>query len=115
MHSSSQSPSSEVRVSEVLGALSYALDLTEGQRPGHAVRTCSIGMRLADQIGLSPADRASLFPALVMKDLGCSTNAARFAALFAADDLGVKHDLTTIDWPRAIESFRFVASHVAPG
>jgi HD-GYP domain-containing protein (c-di-GMP phosphodiesterase class II) len=105
----------QIRVSEVLGALSYALDLTEGQRPGHAVRTCAIGMRLADRIGLPAADRAPLFHALLMKDLGCSSNAARFAALFGADDHGLKCDVKTIDWPRAMESFRFVAAHVAPG
>src|SRR5262245_12021947 len=104
-----------VRASEVLGALSYALDLTEGQRPGHAVRTCSIGMRLADAIGLSAAERTALFHALLMKDLGCSSNAARFAALFAADDHDVKAAIKTIDWPRAIESFRLVAAQVAPG
>jgi hypothetical protein len=40
-----------VRLSEVLGGLSYALDLTEGQRAGHAVRSCLIGMRLAESIG----------------------------------------------------------------
>src|SRR5713226_311856 len=45
-------PATEVRLSEVLAGLSYALDLTEGQRPGHAVRTCAIGMRLAEIIGL---------------------------------------------------------------
>jgi putative nucleotidyltransferase with HDIG domain len=104
-----------VRTSEVLGALSYALDLTEGQRPGHAVRSCSIGMRLAEQVSLPAAERAALFHALLMKDLGCSSNAARFAALFAADEHELKADVKTIDWPRAIESFRFVAAHVAPG
>jgi hypothetical protein len=29
--------SGEVGLSEVLGALSYALDLTEGEPPGHAL------------------------------------------------------------------------------
>ncbi|MDX6514777.1 MAG: hypothetical protein QOH73_443, partial [Gaiellaceae bacterium] len=29
----------ELRLSEVLGALSYALDITEGQPLGHSVRT----------------------------------------------------------------------------
>jgi voltage-gated potassium channel Kch len=33
-------------LSEVLGALSYALDLTEGEPPGHAIRTLAIGMPL---------------------------------------------------------------------
>jgi HD-GYP domain-containing protein (c-di-GMP phosphodiesterase class II) len=104
-----------VRLSEVLAGLSYALDLTEGQREGHAVRTCLIGMRLAEAIGLPRRDRSSLFYALLMKDLGCSSNAARFAALFAADDHGLKHALKTIDWSKASESFRFVTRSVAPG
>ncbi len=41
------SPSSPVdeslRLSGILAALSYALDLTEGQAEGHAARTCLIG------------------------------------------------------------------------
>ena len=37
----------EIRLSNVLAGLSYALDLTEGQRQGHAVRSCLIGMRIA--------------------------------------------------------------------
>lgn len=36
-----------IRLSDVLGALSHALDLTEGQPEGHALRTCIIGMRIA--------------------------------------------------------------------
>jgi putative nucleotidyltransferase with HDIG domain len=108
-------PAAEVRFSEVLGGLSFALDLTEGQRPGHAVRSCLIGLRLGDLIGLTDDQRASLFYALIMKDLGCSSNAARFAALFAADDHRLKTNLKNIDWSNAIESFRFVAGNVAPG
>jgi hypothetical protein len=41
-----------VALSEVLGALSYALDITEGEPPGHAVRSAVIGMRLGEAIGL---------------------------------------------------------------
>ena len=104
-----------VRLSGVLAGLSYALDLTEGQRPGHSVRSCVIGMRLADVLGLNEADRSSLFYALVMKDLGCSSNAARFAALFGASDHDLKSDLQHIDWSRALESFRFVVRNAAPG
>ena len=104
-----------VRLSDVLTGLSYALDLTEGSRPGHSVRTCLIGMRLADVIGLPADQRSSLFYALLMKDLGCSSNAARFAALFGADDQELKSSLKTVDWPQALESFKWVARSVAPG
>ena len=107
--------SASVRLSEVLGGLSYALDLTEGQRPGHSVRSCVIGMRIARQIGLPHSLRSPLFYALLMKDLGCSSNAARFAVLFGADDQGVKANLKLANWSEVLESVRFVTRSVAPG
>jgi putative nucleotidyltransferase with HDIG domain len=108
-------PATEVRLSDVLAGLSMALDLTEGQRPGHSVRSCAIGMRLAEVLGLPKEQRSALFYALLMKDLGCSSNSSRFAALFAADDHSLKTRLSLINWPEALESFRFVAGSVAPG
>src|SRR5262245_33350840 len=106
---------SALRLSDVLAGLSHALDLTEGQRPGHAVRTCLIGMRLAEVLRLPREMRSPLFYALLMKDLGCSSNAARFAAIFGADDQGVKADLKVTNWTQALETFQFVARNVAPG
>jgi len=48
-----------IRTSELLGALSTALHLTEGLLPGHAARTCWIAMRMAERIGpLSSSSRA---------------------------------------------------------
>ena len=79
-----------LRLSEVLSGLSHALDLTEGQARGHAERSCLIGMRLAAALDLDEATRSSLFYALLLKDAGCSSNAAKVAALFGADDAVVK-------------------------
>jgi HD-GYP domain-containing protein (c-di-GMP phosphodiesterase class II) len=72
-------------------------------------------MRIAETLGLPADQRSALFYALLMKDLGCSSNSARFAALFAADDRSLKVRLTLTDWSRALESFRFVSQSVAPG
>ena len=47
---------SAILLSEVIGALSYALDLTEGEPPGHAQRSCLIGMRLAARAAARPRD-----------------------------------------------------------
>lgn len=104
-----------LRLSEVLSGMSYALDLTEGQRAGHSVRSALLGMRLAEVIGLPQSDRSPLFYALLMKDLGCSSNAARFAALFGSNDHDLKADLKIIDWSQALESFRFVARNAGGG
>lgn len=88
----------EVGFSEVLSALSHALDLTEGQPPGHTIRSCIIGMRIADQVGLDPESRSALYYTLLLKDAGCSSNAARMAAMFGADDQAVKPRMKVVDW-----------------
>jgi putative nucleotidyltransferase with HDIG domain len=80
----------DLQLSEVLSGLSHALDMTEGQVPGHAERSCLIGMRITAALDLDDATRSSLFYALLLKDAGCSSNAAKVAALFGADDAMVK-------------------------
>ena len=100
----------QLSLSEVLTALSHALDLTEGQPFGLTVRTCLIGMRLAEELVMPLAERSALYYALLLKDAGCSSNAARMTALFGADDRAVKPRMKIVDWHRglglAIETFR---------
>src|SRR6266576_1517098 len=93
----------EIPLSEVVGGLSYALDLTEGEPPGHAARACLIGMRVAAEIGLDAAARSDLYYALLLKDAGCSANSARMAALFGADDHDAKRSSKRVDWARPSE------------
>lgn len=86
-----------VSMSEVLAALSYALDLTGGLPPGHTVRTCVIGMRIANEIGLGPEESWALYDALLLKDAGSSSNAAYMSALFGTDDRVIKRRLRWLD------------------
>ena len=99
------------RLSEILAALSHALDLTEGQAAGHAVRTCVLGSRIADQIGLGADDRKALFYALLLKDAGCSSSSARMSSLFGVDDLILKADGKRVDWSRPGEVLRYISRH----
>jgi HD-GYP domain-containing protein (c-di-GMP phosphodiesterase class II) len=105
---------SPILLSEVIGALSYALDLTEGEPPGHAARSCVIGMRLAEELQLNAATRSDLFYALLLKDAGCTANAARMAALFGADDHMVKRSAKRIDWAGSFSAFVWSVRTVAP-
>jgi HD-GYP domain-containing protein (c-di-GMP phosphodiesterase class II) len=105
---------STILLSEVIGALSYALDLTEGEPPGHAVRSCVIGMRLAEELQLNAATRSDLFYALLLKDAGCTANAARMAALFGADDHTIKRSAKRIDWAGSFSAFVWSVRSVAP-
>jgi putative nucleotidyltransferase with HDIG domain len=91
-------PTARVSLSEVLSALSYALDLTEGATPGHTMRTCLIGMRIAEEAGVDMTQRSALYYALLLKDAGCSSNAGRMAAMFGSDDQYVKPRMKLVDW-----------------
>jgi HD-GYP domain-containing protein (c-di-GMP phosphodiesterase class II) len=105
----------ELRLSEVLAALSHALDITEGQPRGHAERSCLIGMRLGTQIGLGEEELSSLFYALLLKDAGCSSNSAKVASLYGNADSAVKRDRKTTDHLRPAQSLRHLLRNTAPG
>jgi HD-GYP domain-containing protein (c-di-GMP phosphodiesterase class II) len=100
----------EIRLAELLSALSHALDMVEGQPAGHCLRCCWIGIHVGREIGLSEGEIGELYYTLLLKDLGCSSNAARICRLYLTDDLTFKRDFKTIDGslPQAL---RFVLAH----
>jgi HD-GYP domain-containing protein (c-di-GMP phosphodiesterase class II) len=105
----------DIRLSEIVAALSHALDVTEGQPMGHAERSCLIGLRLADATDLGPERRSSLFYALLLKDAGCSTTSATTAEVFGSDELHVKREGRLIDPTRPAQSLRYLSRTIAPG
>lgn len=104
----------EIPLSRLVGALSYALDIAEGEPPGHAVKTCLIGMQVAEALGLDRQSRSDLFYALLLKDAGCSANSAHMAALFGADDQRAKRTSKVVDWARPLPAFLWSLRTVAP-
>lgn len=102
--------SERVELAELVGALSHALDITEGQPAGHGVRCCWIGMHLGRALGFDEATLGDLYYALLLKDVGCSSNAARICQLYLADDLNFKRDHKRLD-DALPQILRFVLSH----
>lgn len=111
--SGSSDPLTPVSLSEVIGTLSYALDLTEGQPEGHGIRCCLIGMRMGRALGLGDDRLSELYYTLLLKDAGCSANASETAALFASDDHAVKRNLKTVDWTHWLEAFKYALRNAA--
>ncbi|HEX4149835.1 MAG TPA: HD domain-containing phosphohydrolase [Pirellulales bacterium] len=105
----------EIRFSEIMSALSVALDITQGQPEGHCMRSVLIGMRLAEELRLPAAERSALFYALLLKDLGCSSNAAKMAYLFGADDHHVKRSARMIDWTKTGATIQHAWRQCSPG
>ncbi len=61
----SEQVSRKLRLAELLGALSHALDITEGQPRGHCVRCCWIGIHIGRQVGLTEAQLSDLYYTLL--------------------------------------------------
>ena len=107
-------------LAEIISALSFALDLTEGAVPGHALRSCLLGMRLGMELGFSDVELADLYHALLLKDVGCSSNAARMCQIIGGgDDRAVKAGVKLEDWTRPhqprLSTLRLLWRNVMPG
>jgi putative nucleotidyltransferase with HDIG domain len=107
-------------LAEIISALSFALDLTEGAVPGHALRCCLLGMRLGWELGFSSQMLADFYHALLMKDVGCSSNAARMCQIIGGgDDRAVKSGAKLEDWTKphqpSMSAVRLLWNSVHPG
>lgn len=105
----------DVRQSEIIGALSHALDLTEGLPAGHAQRCCWIGMHVGQELGLSVEALGDLYYALLLKDAGCSSNAARIFSLYGCDERSLKRDFKQVDTDSLFAVAKFTWAHVGLG
>jgi putative nucleotidyltransferase with HDIG domain len=104
---------------EILVALSFALDLTEGAAPGHAIRSCLLAVRIALAAGVEQAVLSDLYYACLLKDVGCSSNSARMCQIVGGDDRVVKAGAKLEDWTRPLRpqlsAVKLLWKQVLPG
>src|SRR5271155_4602397 len=105
-----QPVTAHLRLAELLGALSFALDMVEGQPAGHCVRCCWIAMQIGREVGLSDSQLRDLYYTMLIKDVGCSSNAARICQIYMIDDITFKRDFRTVNGSLP-QVLRFVLSH----
>jgi HD-GYP domain-containing protein (c-di-GMP phosphodiesterase class II) len=81
--------SGEVRLSELVAALSLGVDLGFGQPVEHVLRQCVIALALAEHIPLPTDERAALYYSALMVNVGCHSDAHEQAKWFG-DDIALK-------------------------
>jgi HD-GYP domain-containing protein (c-di-GMP phosphodiesterase class II) len=105
-----------VSLSEIVSALSFALDLVEDAHPGHAIRCCLLGLRIARRLGLSEGEQADLYYALLLKDAGCSSNARLVCDWVGGDDRVTKREGKMLDWTKiSLASIRWMWRNAPTG
>ncbi len=104
---------------EILVSLSFALDLTEGAMPGHAIRSCLLAMRIAQEAGADALTLTHLYYSCLLKDVGCSSNSARMCQIVGGDDRAIKSGAKLQDWRRPLKpqlsALKLLWKHVLPG
>ncbi|PSR22623.1 MAG: phosphohydrolase [Sulfobacillus acidophilus] len=108
-------PDAVLSRAELIAALSRALDLTEGEPMGHAMRACWIGMKIGQALELSLAERKELYYGLLLKDAGCTANAQQVSAWFGTDDRTAKYALKTVNWSNLWSATRYAMGQAKPG
>src|SRR5213080_3719019 len=80
---------SRVRLAELVAALSLGIDLGFGQPMEHVLRQCLIAIRIAERLGLSGEERATVYYTALLVNVGCHTDAHEQAKWFG-DDIAMK-------------------------
>lgn len=83
-------PSSDLRLAELVAALSLATDLGMGQPLEHGLRTCLIALELGRRLGLSASEQAELFYVSLLRFVGCTADAHDQAALVGGDEIAIR-------------------------
>jgi len=108
---------SEISFSEIISALTFAIDLTEGAVAGHALRTCILGMRIASAIELPLPQQASLHSASMLKDIRFGSNSTRMSQV-DNQNRPSNHNVKLQEWTRAsrpsLDTVKMLWSEVLP-
>lgn len=62
----------DLRLADLLCALSVTLDLAMAQPPEKSLRSCLVAMRLAQSLGLPLVDQRTVYYTTLLRHLGCT-------------------------------------------
>jgi HD-GYP domain-containing protein (c-di-GMP phosphodiesterase class II) len=87
---------SDVRLAELIASMSLATDLGLGQPMEHVLRSCVLGLRIAEDIDLAESERVVVYYVGLLAWLGCHADAHEQSAWFG-DDIELRADSHTAD------------------
>lgn len=97
----------------MLAGLSVAIDLGLGQPAEHMLRSAVIGCRIADRLGLTAEQRATVYYTSLVMWIGCHADSQEYSRWFG-DDIAVRRDAYMVDWS-GLPYLRFLVGAVARG
>ncbi len=90
-----QSSSSDLRLAELIAALSLATDLGVGQPMEYALRSCVLAVRLGETLGFSVSELRGAYYQALLRYIGCNAETYTLAAI-VGDELALRADLAAL-------------------
>jgi HD-GYP domain-containing protein (c-di-GMP phosphodiesterase class II)/DNA-binding CsgD family transcriptional regulator len=103
----------QVRLAELLGALSLVVDLGLGQPMEHVIRQTLIAARLGESLDLSETERAAVYYTALLAWVGCGSDSHELAAWFG-DDIAFRAGTYDVDMA-GIQLLAFLARRLGGG
>jgi len=94
--SQQQSATADIRLVELMAALSLATDLGMGQPMEYALCVCVLSARLGEALGLSEDELRDVFYLALLRHIGCNADTYRMADLYG-DELALRADIALVD------------------
>lgn len=94
--SNSSAGSTQLRLAELMAALSIATDLGMGQPMEYAMTTCIVAVRLGEAAGLNEAELRDAYYEALLRYIGCNADTYWMASI-VGDELALRADLAKVD------------------
>lgn len=104
---------SGLRLAELVGAFTLAVDLGLGQPMEHVLRSWLIAARLGEHLGVRRDERAALYYVATLAWVGCVADTPELSALFG-DDIAYRHDGYALEQV-GLPMLGFMLRHAAAG
>ena len=86
----------EIRLAELVAALSLATDLGMGQPLEYALSVCVLSVRLGETLGLDASELREIYYLALLRHIGCNAETYTMSAIFG-DELALRTDSATAD------------------
>ena len=87
----------EIRLADLLSALSLATDLAMAFPPETALRTCLLAVQIGRELRIPEEQLADLYYVPLLRHIGCTSYSHEEAVAFGGDDNTTRRDFTGID------------------
>lgn len=91
-----QPDTSDLRLAEVIAALSLATDFGMGQPLEYALCVCVLSVRLGEALALSESELREVYYLALLRHIGCNAETYRMADLFG-DELALRTQIAAVD------------------